>query len=411
MQCSFYKLLGAQVKEKLSMYRSKLIIAVFALMFAADSWAQEALSFKIHQPYQSIRALGMGNAFSAVVNDNTAIFYNPAALARLTEGHVSITGIQAQLDPDILDFVDEVSSAGDQPGNEVQNIIDVIESKYGEHFGMRLNAFEWLWARPGWGVALVPLDFSLDIELDQAVGPALNVVAYQDLQVAFGYAKSKKIFGDHLLSFGATAKAVYRANIDKQLTAVELALDSDIVKESDFREGFTVDVDLGVLYTPKFGGESGFMKWVSNREPTFSFVVRNALDYGFGTNFNLLNDDSGEPSKLERRFDVGGAFKLPDWWVWSSTLALDFRDIGHSNYTFEKGFHLGAEFKWKVASWFQGAWRVGLQQAFDLAYWTAGFTGQFAIFRLDLATFAEEVGTSNEPKDSRRYMLKMSVDW
>ncbi len=391
----------------------KKLLALVFFLSGSLAMAQDALNYKIHQPYQNIRALGMGNAFSAVVNDNTAIFYNPAALARLEEGHVNITGINASLDGDILNFIDEISSASDNAagGNEVQAIIDVIEKNYGKDFGLRLNTLEWLWARPGWGVAFVPLDLSLDIGLDSAVGPSLNVVMYQDTQIAFGYARNAKVFGDHQLSYGATLKGVYRANVDKKLTALELALDSEIVREDDLREGFTVDVDLGVLYTPKFGTTSKFWQWVSRREPTVSAVVRNALDYGFGTNFNLLNDNSGEPSKLERRIDLGASFKLPDWWIWSSTLALDFRDIGHSYYTFEKGFHLGAEFKWKVASWFQGAWRVGLQQAFDLAYWTAGFTGQFAIFRLDLATYAEEMGASTSPSESRRYMLKMSVDW
>ena len=221
--------------------------------------------------------------------------------------------------------------------------------------------------------------------------------------------------GPFYVQFTANSASVSEADtttiVQIQVSNVGPTLDSDIVREDDLREGFTVDLDLGVMYTPKFGTTSKFWQWVSRREPTVSAVVRNALDYGFGTNFNLINDNSGEPSKLERRFDVGASFKLPDWWVWSSTLAVDFRDIGHSQYTFEKGFHLGAEFSWKVASWFKGAWRVGLQQAFDLAYWTAGFTGQFAIFRLDLATYAEEMGASTAPNESRRYMLKMSVDW
>jgi len=50
---------------------------------------------------------------------------------------------------------------------------------------------------------------------------------------------------------------------------------------------------------------------------------------------------------------------------------------------------------------------VGLSQG----YFTAGFTGKFAVFNLDLATYAEEVGPSDSPLASRRYMAKASMDF
>ncbi|MDX9730744.1 MAG: hypothetical protein RBT63_03145, partial [Bdellovibrionales bacterium] len=69
--------------------------------------------------------------------------------------------------------------------------------------------------------------------------------------------------------------------------------------------------------------------------------------------------------------------------------------------------HMGAEFLWKIRSWYQGGWRVGLNQG----YFTAGFNGDFAMFRLDLTTYAQEVGTSTNPKATRVYMAKMSLDF
>jgi hypothetical protein len=131
------------------------------------------------------------------------------------------------------------------------------------------------------------------------------------------------------------------------------------------------------------------------------------LDYGFKTNLHLLDPNSGEPDRLQRRIDVGSAFDLPDWWIWRSRFAFDVRDILHDNWTFSKGVHMGAEFLWKVKSWFQGGWRFGINQG----YFTAGFSGDFAVFRLDLVTYAQEVGTSDSPKASRIYMTKMSMDF
>ena len=58
---------------------------LFTLIFASlTSHAASAPDYTIHQEYTSTRALGMGNAFVAVVDDHSAIFYNPAALALTT---------------------------------------------------------------------------------------------------------------------------------------------------------------------------------------------------------------------------------------------------------------------------------------------------------------------------------------
>ena len=61
------------------------------LLFSARAWSEQAksnLNFGIHQDYVSTRAFGNGNAFSAVADDHSALFYNPAALARRTEGNI-----------------------------------------------------------------------------------------------------------------------------------------------------------------------------------------------------------------------------------------------------------------------------------------------------------------------------------
>jgi hypothetical protein len=58
-------------------------------------------------------------------------------------------------------------------------------------------------------------------------------------------------------------------------------------------------------------------------------------------------------------------------------------------------------------SWWKGGWRVGMNQM----YWTAGFTGQMWVFKLDLSTFGREVGTSSQKKEDRVYMATASIDF
>ena len=85
----------------------------------------------------------------------------------------------------------------------------------------------------------------------------------------------------------------------------------------------------------------------------------------------------------------------------------DLHDMATENWTFKKGYHIGAEFDWKIRSWWQGAWRIGVNQG----YFAAGVTGKLGIFNLDFATYAEETGPSNVPNANRRYVARASLDW
>ncbi|MCB0384245.1 MAG: hypothetical protein KDD43_02535, partial [Bdellovibrionales bacterium] len=64
------------------------LVSFLLIMVAHESLAAPALDFSIHQPYISTRAMGMGNAFTAVADDHSAMFYNPAALARREDGNL-----------------------------------------------------------------------------------------------------------------------------------------------------------------------------------------------------------------------------------------------------------------------------------------------------------------------------------
>lgn len=390
--------------------RARLAIASFSIFAALatfigaiqNAFANEygLYDFTIHQHYVSPRALGMGNAFTAVADDYSTLFYNPAGLARLEEGQVNL-GLGVALDTKTLDLksdIDEVSG-----NDDIGEMVELLEKNYGNHYSARLPTVNAIWARPKWGFAFIPADLSIEMEIHQLAAASLNVIATQDSTIAYGRGWDLKWLGKDRLSFGITGKAIYRLYYNKALLASDLVFDNDIFKTDDAAEGFTFDADMGLLWTPHISSRS-WWRWT---KPTVGLTVRNVADYGFVSNFHLLDDNSKEPPRLYRRFDLGTKFELPDWWVWKTRFMADMRDMGHPNYTFQKGLHLGAEFLWKMRSWWQGGWRVGLNQG----YFTAGFTGKVGIFNLDIATYAEEVGPSDAPKSNRRYVAKMSFDW
>jgi hypothetical protein len=369
----------------------------------AEAATGDVKDFTIHNDGVSVRALGMGGAFTAAVDDYSAIFYNPAALARLEEGQVNLELVHAGIDSKLQGFVKEIGTVS--ATNDVSQMTALLEKNYGNHFSARVGLLNAYWARPKWALAIIPVDLALEIRVAQTVGPQLQLVARQDTTIA--YARGWNIqTGSGKLSMGATAKSVYRGYLNKSIMAVELAFDSNLMKAEDAAEGMTFDLDLGTLYTPSVPTR-GFFSFLQHMKPTFALTARNIADYGFKTNLHWIDKNSKEPDRLQRRFDIGSVYELPDWWIWRTRFAADLRDIGHENWTFAKGSHLGAEFLWKVKSWFQGGWRIGVNQG----YFAAGFNGDFAAFRLDLVTYAQEVGTSNEHKAARIYMAKMSLDF
>lgn len=361
-----------------------------------------ANDYTIHQQYLSPRAVGMGNAHVAVADDEYALFYNPAGLAWLDKGKMNF-GVGAMGDIKIPEFYGDMKEASDDQGDDNAEMTDLFVRNYGKHFSARAPTVGAFWARPRWAVAIIPSDLSLEIGIEKNGVPAAGVVGTNDTTLAYGRGWNIKI-GYGKLAVGVTGRAVYRLYTNKLVNSSELALESDIFNESDAKEGFTADADIGVLYAYPKHSKGFFKKWF---RPTIGLAVRNVADYGFGTNFKLLGDKTGEPERARRRVDIGAKFDLPDWWVWKSRLAIDQRDIGHDNWTFEKGSHIGAEFLWKMAGWWNGGWRIGLNQMYP----SFGFTGKLGVFKLDLATYGEQVGSSVTEQQNRRYMAKASIDF
>lgn len=367
--------------------------------------ADEGVHTGIHHHYQSMRAMGMGDAFVAVTDDYSAIFYNPAALARRTTGQMN-GSIEVGVSNDLLRFYSDFDEAAKAPQSEqFDKYTEVLQKYYGKHMTIRSGLFEGFWVRPGWGVAFIPSDLTVEYRIHNQGAPAINLRTYLDTTLAYSHAQDVPNKTGKL-SWGATAKFINRGYINTQINALDLQADNQIVRRTDFRDGYTLDFDLGALYTPDLPGD-GFWYVFKLAKPTFGLVVRNLLDYGFGQSFHLINkEEVAAPEKLNRVVDVGAKFEYPEVWIFKGRGAIDFRDILHPNINFNKSLHIGFEFDWEVANWWKGAYRVGLNQMFL----TAGVSAKLAWFNLDLATYGEDVGTYKTPKENRVYMAKFNFD-
>ncbi len=379
---------------------SKLSSVYCALAFLAAfdfALADGAPDYTIHQEYTSTRALGMGNAFVALADDHSALFYNPASLLFRDDKQLRLF-LRAGLDKDILTFKDDVDGAGD----DAVKLNAALEKHYGEHLYFRAPTIGISRAKPKWAWAFIPVDVSVDLALHRSLMASVFVNAYVDSTLALGHAQPLKLqWLKDKVSFGWTAKLIHRLFYSDVIQAAQLAMpDEEIVNIDRAAEGLTLDGDIGFMYHVK--RREG--KWF---QPSVGVVVRNVLDYGFPVNFGILNDDPKEPPDLQRRLDAGIKFNAPAFWVFDPKITADIRDVGHDNWTWKKGFHVGTELAWKMRSWWKGYWSAGLNQGYP----TLGFGACIGIFQLDIATWGEEVGTSDAPRESRRYILEASLDF
>jgi len=376
----------------------------FVFVFCAVSYflihtarANESMYYGTHQQYISTRYAGMGNAGIAMANDTSTLFYNPAGIPSLDDKEINMY-IRMGANPDILDFKKDI----DHAGKDAQAIANTIKAHYGDEYSFRGPSLGFLWARPDWSFGIIATDPSVDISLHEALGPAVHLYSIQD--TTFAFAKGWNIHNIEFgrLDVGITAKAIYRAQIDKIVDIASIQADNSI-DDKVAKEGMTADADIGVLWhAPMMDGTWGFLR------PSLGLVVRNILDQGYFTDLKLISKtDNGDPEKLHRMVDIGSAFNMPKFSVFTPKFAFDVRDIFNPNWTLNKGVHAGLEFNWEMTKNWKGGWRVGMDQM----YWTAGFSGQLGWFRLDLASYGQEVGTASHKVEDRVYMFTTSLDF
>ncbi len=381
-----------------------LLVLIFA---GAQASAQSnGIHSRIHHPYQSVRALGMGDAFTAVSNDYSAMFYNPAALARRDQLQINMS-LDFAGSKTFSDLGQEFSKTNtSNSSDKFLEVSNLLANNYGKPFMLRTSLLHGIIVGEGWGLAVLPMEFTFEGKIHNQVAPSLNVRAYADTTLAYSYADNFR--GDYMgkLSWGTTFKVVNRGFISKQISALDLAQNSNLLQKEDVTEGYTYDLDLGFLYTPALPGD-GWWYMFKMARPTMGVVVRNLAETGFARSAGLINKQLSEyPEKLSRVLDLGLKFEYPSLWIFGGRGAIDIRDIGHGSFTLRRAFHLGFEFDWAVSSWWRGAYRIGVNQGYP----TLGFSALFTVFNLDLATYSEEVGSIDQPKENRMYAVKLNID-
>jgi hypothetical protein len=220
------------------------------LTFVNLASADDSLSTKVHNQYTSFRAMGMGNAYTAVADDYSLMFYNPAGFAKKRFNEVQFSVVGVGVSPKTLTLMEDIKKAS-ETGTESQKasaVSGVLDQYYGKSLGGSVQAAEIFWTRKHWGIAILPAHLTIDMSFNRQLGPAIDLNVIGDTTIAYGYGNDVNKY----LAAGITAKYIHRVSVDRSVSALELASDSNILSTKRFKEGTSIDFDIGMLWTPNW---------------------------------------------------------------------------------------------------------------------------------------------------------------
>lgn len=488
----------------------KSLVVFITSILTINSYAAQSVSTKIYNPYSSIRALGMGNAFTAVADDYSLILYNPAGFARKKQNEIQFSLVGAGVSSKTLTLMTDIKQASDTIGSDAakaQAVSDALEKYYGEALGGKIQAVELFWVRNGWGFAFLPLDLVIDMSINKQLGPAIDLNIRGDSTFAMGY--GKEVYKN--VDAGITLKYVHRVSVEEIVPAFELATDPNVLSESRFKEGTKFDFDIGAMWrpnwfnsatttaaaevapakvetvtpaveepkkeevkpdeikpdekkpeeerTPQAEGDAKEVVLAQEAKPaegpaapaeatapaeikadaknielpvkdevkttdvktvetavatgdekyplTLGFVMHNVIGSDF-TLSKIVNKNATEvPTKMHRVVDLGSQYMLRDGEDFKIRYMVDFKNLLHPEVNFNKAFHTGFELDYSPSSWFKTQFRIGLNQM----YYTAGASFLFAVLNIDIATYGEDVGTSETKKENRVLAAKVGFNF
>lgn len=329
---------------------------------------------------QSIRALGMGNSFVAVANDESALFYNPAGLQSLQYVifelvALDITANQKLIDLTLLEASEVTAEIGEVVGKNIFLETNVVLASI---------------TAPGWGYSIFGGGHVSSI-INNPIIPNFEFKIFAQYGLIGGIAWQ---FMDQVLDIGISLKSVTREGISKTVHIVDL-LDEDFADElSDEYKTFNkVSPDLGVLY---------HFDYFANMELRLAYVIR-----------NMGGMDFGSIGMIPMTMDVGMAadseFDGIDL-IWS----VDYVDITNEATKYrspQRNLKIGVEsgvFKRSNGQHALSA-RIGLNGV----YLTYGFSINFPYFpmKIDYAKWSEEIGNVAGEIEDKRQSIQVSINF
>jgi hypothetical protein len=332
--------------------------------------------------HRGVRPLGMGGAFTAVADDENALFYNPAGLSEISTLQLGIFNPLIEASKGTIDMLND---AQDTDFDDIGETTDFLRDYVGEHEHARVALFPHVGFNVfGFGAMVGGIgQAAVDLEVRNPVWPEAHIDMVVDTGLVGGAGGRLPLTG---LRAGASIKMISRDSLEEVYTATDIAADDfDSRFDDDQNSGSGVSLDLGAIYT---------LPWVQAAD----------LDVGLAIQ-NVPSMDMGDARDIDTQANLGFALKK-QFLKFRLLGAVDYMDVTKAigeDEDFGKRLHMGVEFQLPVVL----SVRAGLNQG----YYTLGATADVWIFQFDVATYGEEVGSYAGQREDRRYLGQITIGW
>ena len=359
-------------------------------------------SFALKEYYalsRSIRALGMGGAFYGLSNDEYALFYNPAGLSFYPGGGQGMFSLTAQTTPSVISAIDTLTNDMKNGGSLKTNQLASDLSQFqGNPLYADVTLMPFYYLTKHFALSLLVTDLKADFAiLGQGVDSSVDVTAISDSGLLIGYGNELPI--DNLY-YGVTVKGLVRAGGHRNFSIEDIVQGAAANTDLDQLGGAGVgaDFDLGLTYE--------FPTRILDAITRVSLVVNNVM----ATRFNAINI-KGTPPGLPRMLTLAGYSRFPGWWWFDNfdfVIDLAEFDLGGESDP-DEGERVGSFFKHvnfgvevPMNGWFL------LRTGFHQGWFSAGLGILTRFFKLDIATYEEELFGNPGTLGSRRFAMRLA---
>lgn len=327
----------------------------------------------LYQPGQSTRSIAMGGTSIAFVRGVDAMFYNPAALARVEGFSFTMAEVQAAYSKNSTRLVDQANSSG---GSLTAADINQL---YGQTFFADISLRGGV-VLPNVGVGAYSNNYVHEV-FNNPVFPTYNVDFVSD----YGYVVAGAIPLGPNTSFGIAGRHVKRWSGEKDILVTSLigSDDKTVIEQNLPDHGAGNALDLSFLTT--FSGDLS---------PSIAFVWKDVGSTRFEPSAGV------GPERQEDNLIFGASaqhsFAGATW-----THAFEYKFIRQANEDLSKKIHIGTEASYGLLDF-----RAGLSQG----YLTYGAAFDLSFLRFEAAAYALELGNSAGQSQSDRYQASVSIN-
>ena len=321
----------------------------------------------------SVRALGMGDAFTAVADDESALFYNPAGLARVRGINWKIFGLGATLSG--FSAYQKVQALNTDTGS---GFADAIGDLYGEKVFVGAGG-ESIFTAPMFGFGVYN-HTGASIRVNNPVYPSIKTRVVSD----YGYVMGFGAPIGPMFHFGLALKYIKRTGADATFGpgfVADMSADKIVSRLTPWGVGYGADMGMSIVVPAPF----------------FSAAISAAWKNMGETRFRSENLDEIPSEKNNMTLGVGLNFDFP---LVSLRPAIDVNYLNDAELQLMRKINLGMEV---------GLPMLDLRAGFHEGYYTLGVGLNMGLFRVDAATYGVELGDYPGQVEDRRYVAQFTM--